>query len=92
MGEILSIHWTCALELPPTVRHSSSLSEVKPENPSLPLCILMCHFTSPSPVIHVIVVCVCLSVCARASVCVCDKMSVSLYFCKHSGLLQDGAP
>ena len=25
-------------------------------------------------------------------VCVCDEMSVSLCLCKHSGLLQDGAP
>ena len=43
-----------------SVRHSSSLSEVKTENPSLLLCILICPFTDLSPVMHVFVsVCVC---------------------------------
>ena len=53
-------------------------------------------------------VCVCLWVCARVHlcvcayasvcvhvcvcVCVCDEMRVSLYLCKRSELLRDGAP
>ena len=39
-------------------------------------------------------VCVCVGVCACMSlcVCVCDEMSVSIHFCKRSGLLQDRAP
>ena len=44
--------------LPLSGRHSSSLSSVKTENPSLLLCILICRFTNPSPVMHVFVVCV----------------------------------
>ena len=55
------------------LRHEPTcISEVKTENPSLLLCILICRFTNPSPVIHVFVVCVCVraSWCARACVCV----------------------
>ena len=35
-------------------------------------------------------VCVCVFVCGCVCVCVSDEMSVSLCFCKFSGLLQDG--
>ena len=31
-------------------------------------------------------------VCVCVCVCVCKKMSVSLRFCKRSGLLRDGGP
>ena len=47
-------------------------------------------------------VCVCVCVCvaggvsggvrARARVCVCDEMSVSLYLSKRSALLREGTP
>ena len=60
--------------------------EVKTENPSLLLCILICRSTNRSPVMHVFVVCV------RACVRVCDEMSVVLCSCQRSGLLRDGAP
>ena len=36
--------------------------------------------------------CVCVRVRACVRACVRDKMSVSLYLCKCSGLLRDGAP
>ena len=49
-------------------------------------------FTNVSPVLDVFVVCVCLCVHMYACVCVCDEMSVSIYLCKCSRLLQDGAP
>ena len=71
-GEVLSMHWTCALELPSSPCQSGVFTlffQVKTENPSLLLCTLICRFTNPSPVMHVSVVCVC--VCARARACVC---------------------
>ena len=54
-----------------------------------------CHSTSPSPVMHVLVVCVRAHKRLGACVCVCvcvRVISVSLYLCKRSGLLQDEAP
>ena len=67
---------------------------------SLLLCVQICRFTKPSPVMHVFVVCVCVCVwvcarvraCVRACVCVCDEMSVFLCLCKRSRHLQNGAP
>ena len=47
-------------------------------------CICVC--------VHVCVsLCVCVCVCCVCA-CVCDEMSVSLYLCKCSELLRDGAP
>ena len=52
------------------------------ENPSLLLCILICRFTNPSPVVCVRARArVCMCVCVRARVRVCDEMSISLYLC-----------
>ena len=45
------------------------------ENPSVFVCILICRFTDPSPVMQVYVVYVWACVCAW--VCGCDEMSVS---------------
>ena len=95
-GEILPIHWTCALEIPSSLRLAFVFTlffKIKTENPSLLLCILICRFTNQSPVKHVFVVCVCGGggegggAFACVCVCMCDNMSVSLYFCKHSELL-----
>ena len=58
------------------------------------------HSTNPSPgsmeykLKYLLCVCTCVCVCVSVYVCVCgcDEMRVSVGLCKHSGLLQDGAP
>ena len=92
--------------LPLSVRHSSSLSSCKSKLKTIssPLHTDLSFYQF----IHVFFVCVggwglgCgglgvgvgVGGCAHASVCVCvcDEMRVSLYLCKHSELLRDGAP
>ena len=80
-GEILSIHWTCALELPLSIKHSSSLSSFKSKLQTHLFSSAYCHFTNPSPVMHVfgvwvwVWVCVCVCVCVWWNECIL----VSLY-------------
>ena len=58
-------------------------------NLSLLLCIMICRFTNPSPVMHVfvvvivvvVVVCVCVPACVRACVCVCVCVFVCACAC-----------
>ena len=58
---------------------------ITPENLSLLLCILICHFTNPSLVMHGFVVCVmcgvCVCVCSMCVACVCVCVKVIVHFC-----------
>ena len=57
------------------------------------MCVCGCvHVRTPWCVYMCVRACVCVWMCVHAHISICDETGVSLYLCKRSELLQDGAP